>query len=156
MTQGEFNLKKLLTLLAAGVLTLGVAGSAFASSTEPTIDHDNDPDTPEQQTNQVDCGEATQDLGPLGQINAEGGAEGGTLEACTDGDGDDALPIQGAVYVTGSPSDGGQVAADGDADNDDPAGGWAGADTNGNIGCGPDNDTDSRDGLDNADLANCG
>lgn len=125
MTQRGPTLKKLLTLLAAGVLTLGVAGNVLATeSSEGTVDHDSDETTAEVDNNQVDCGEATVPLDPIGtQINAGGDpAEGGFVEACADGD---VLPIQGAIYAEGSTA-GGAVAADGDGDNPEgDAQGWA-------------------------------
>jgi hypothetical protein len=141
-------MKKLLAVLGvAAVSALAFGANAFGDtgSSEPR-------DADGNQTNQVDCGTATADAG-IAQVNAGGDpASGGYVEVCNDGT---EGPVQGSIYAQGSAS-GGSAAADGDADNPAEAQGWAGAGSDGSIGCGPEGSFDSRTDSGSADLANCG
>lgn len=121
--------KMLMAAAAAGLLALGApafAGEGPAGTSEGQDNIGTDENPVYQENNQLDCGGADDsqlaDTGQGVQLRGEGGAEGGAVVVCNDGD---VAPVQGRVIGSGGTS-GGYVAIDGDADNDpEQAQGWA-------------------------------
>lgn len=120
--------KMLMAAAAAGLLALGApafAGEGPAGTSEGQDNIGTTENPIYQENNQVDCGgaDASQlaDTGQGVQLRGEGGAEGGAVVVCNDGD---VAPVQGRVIGAGGTS-GGYVAIDGDADNAEQGQGWA-------------------------------
>lgn len=155
---------KLMAVLATAMMALG-AGVALGD-VGPTSEEPPDEVTGEE-SNQVSCdGEAGADALDQEQgsirvtAGGDGSGSGGYLVVCNDGE--DA-PVEGRIYGEGNATSGGALCADGDADNDDSAQGWA---CLGGTAGGPtlecsDQDTggtsnsENREGTD-VDPSNCG
>jgi len=136
-------MRRLLIAATAAVLMAVAAPALAAEGPAGTSEGSQDPETGTwTEDNQVSCGTADADDVDTGtgiQVKTAGDQsapqDGGALVVCNDGT---TAPVQGRVIAAGG-TEGGYVAADGDADNSsEQAQGWARADIGSSpaVGCG--------------------
>lgn len=148
-------MRRLMIAATAAALLLALAGPAQA---------DEGPAGTSEEDNQLTCGSADADDVDLGNgimVKTEGDQaapqEGGALVVCNDGED---LPIQGRVIAEGG-TEGGYLAADGDADNpSEESQGYARIDVGSEpqVRCGDlaAGDSDAANPDDTASQENCG